>query len=114
MKQKKQRLVKAILIAIVSTILVVILINQITVYPFVWSFRVLMSMSKQQGNAGPYGDLIDSVQEVTQVKVPVDGCPDASFTVYRPENNQEILPVIVYIHGGGWSLGTRRHLLDST
>ena len=106
MKQKKQRLVKAILIAIASTILVVILINQITVYPFVWSFRVLMSMSKQQGNAGPYGDLIDSVQEVTQVKVPVDGCPDASFTVYRPENNQEILPVIVYIHGGGWSLGS--------
>ena len=65
-----------------------------------------MSMSKQQGNAGHYGDVIDSVQEITKVNVPVDGCPDASFTVYRPKDDQDVLPVIVYIHGGGWSLGS--------
>lgn len=98
-------MLKRVLIVIACVIIVVILINQFTVYPFVWAFRAFMRMNGQQGNIGHYGDVIDSVQETAQVKVPVDGYPDASFTVYRPEDNQEILPVIVYIHGGGWSLG---------
>ena len=97
---------KVILIEIAGVILAMILVNQITVYPFVWSFRALMSITGNQGNVGNYGDVIDSVQEIAQVKVPIDGYPDASFTVYRPKDNQEILPVIVYIHGGGWSLGS--------
>ena len=97
---------KVILIVIAGVILTMILVNQITVYPFVWSFRALMSMTGNQGNVGNYGDVIDSVQEIAQVNVPIDGYPDASFTVYRPKDNQEILPVIVYIHGGGWSLGS--------
>lgn len=102
---KKYRLVKKVLLAVVGMILCVSLVNHVTVYPFVWSFRMLMSMAGEQGNIGHLREATDCVQETATVSVSVAGYPDASFTVYRPDDNQERLPVIVYIHGGGWSLG---------
>jgi len=102
---KHGKTLKTVLLIIAGMLLAVILINQITVYPFIWSFRAIMSMTGQQGTVGNYTDAIDSVKEVSQVIVPVDGYPDASFTVYRPKGNHEKLPVIIYIHGGGWSMG---------
>lgn len=64
-----------------------------------------MSLTGQQGNPGDYSDAIAAVAETACVTVPVSGYPDAAFTVYRPQDIHESLPVIVYIHGGGWSLG---------
>ena len=37
--------------------------------------------------------------------VSLEEYPDASFTIYRPQTDDSCLPVVVYIHGGGWSLG---------
>ncbi len=104
MKNRRKRW-KKILLIIACVIAAVFLINQITVYPFIWTFRGIMGLTGQQGNPGDYSDAIASVSETTRVTVPVNGYPDAVFTVCRPQDTQESLPVIVYIHGGGWSLG---------
>ena len=102
MKRKRW---KTILPIAASLLVVIVLLDQITVYPFLWTFRGLMGLTGQQGHAGKYGAVIASADETAKVQVPVEGYPDASFTVYRPKGNHEKLPVIVYIHGGGWSMG---------
>ena len=101
----KSRFRKKVLLILVCMIAAVVLINQITVYPFIWSFRFVMSLTGQQGNPGDYDDLIDTVEEVARVTVPVNGYPDASFAVYRPKKTKKELSAVVFIHGGGWSLG---------
>ena len=102
MKRKRW---KTILLITASLIAVIVLINQITVYPFIWTFRTVMGLTGQQGHAGEYGEVIASADEIAKVQVPVEGYPDASFTVYRPKDVSEELPVVVFIHGGGWSMG---------
>lgn len=32
---------------------------------------------------------------------------ETSFRIFRPKNNKEILPVIIWMHGGGWVLGNK-------
>lgn len=34
------------------------------------------------------------------------GGPDIRLRVYRPENNSEKLPVMLYLHGGGYAIGS--------
>jgi acetyl esterase/lipase len=60
-------------------------------------------LSKLQANV-PVQKLPDDVENHTIPDGP-DG-KDVSITIVRPANSRhEILPVVMYIHGGGWVLG---------
>ena len=49
------------------------LINQITVCPFIWAFRGIMSLAGRQGNPGSYTDAMARAEEVGHVTVSVGG-----------------------------------------
>lgn len=44
-------------------------------------------------------------EEWVTVPVPVDGIDDVRVRIIRPERAASPLPVVVYMHGGGWVLG---------
>lgn len=54
--------------------------------------------------------VLEEVQKVPVEKADVDiqdiHLDDFNLLVYRPKNNLDILPVVVYYHGGGWILGS--------
>ncbi|MEO1451534.1 MAG: alpha/beta hydrolase [Bacteroidota bacterium] len=60
---------------------------------------------------GPYADAIMQVKEFAPVNVPVAGLPDAQLTCYAPkEASMTPLPMILFIHGGGWVSGSARNV----
>lgn len=93
------------ILAIVTVLTVVV--NQIFVYPFMWMFRGLMSFTSEQGNPGNYETYTQDVFSSEKISVSVEGYPDAYVTFYSPGEKTQAgdLPVILYIHGGGWSAG---------
>ena len=68
-------------------------------------FNSLMNLTDEQGNIGPYAEQIDTVREAGSIEVPVSGYPNAGVTLYEPAGRSGSLPLIVYIHGGGWCTG---------
>lgn len=40
------------------------------------------------------------------------GGPDIRLRIYRPENNSDTLPVMLYLHGGGYALGNPEQSVD--
>lgn len=44
-------------------------------------------------------------EEWVTVPVPVDGVGDVRVRIVRPRGAASVLPVVVYMHGGGWILG---------
>ncbi len=80
-----------------------VVIDGITVVPFATSVKVLMKSVKKQGDIGPYQDHIQDVRQ-TKFHIEVENYPDASVTLYSKESDHP-LPLIVYIHGGGWVAG---------
>ena len=108
MQVKKKRKFKALNMAAVvfaGLIIAVVLVNQISVRPFMLVFNSLMNLTDEQGNIGSYAEQIETVREVGSIEVPVSGYPNAGVTLYEPVNRSEALPLIVYIHGGGWCTG---------
>lgn len=102
---KKNIKLKITALIIIGTLGIGYMINQITVYPFIMTLRGFTSLVKEQGSIGPYGDTIKQVEETLNIAVPVQGHPDANLSIYRPIAETKDLPVILYIHGGGWSIG---------
>lgn len=82
-----------------------LIVNQITVRPFMFVLNSLMNLTDEQGNIGPYAEQIETVREVGSFEIPVSGYPNAGITLYEPTGRSEDLPLIVYIHGGGWCTG---------
>lgn len=80
-----------------------------------------ISMLEQRDNAPLYTlspdgarDFLDSLQiethkeidaDVADINVPAQDTQDIEVRVIRPKNSTEKLPVILYIHGGGWVMG---------
>lgn len=89
-------------------IVLIILINQVTVSPFIWTFRSLSNMVSEQGNIGPYDNQISNIKESNKINVAVNVYEDAEITFYHPKIEKDDLPVIIYIHGGGWSSGNAK------
>lgn len=58
---------------------------------------------------------VDEIHQAT-LKVPGNlvqySVPDGTLTVYRPAANSEILPVVLWIHGGAWMAGTAEMVTD--
>src|SRR5262245_6794224 len=44
--------------------------------------------------------------DIEDKKIPVGPKGEVSIRIIRPQNARERLPVIMYIHGGGWILGS--------
>ena len=65
-----------------------------------------MSFTKEQGNPGSSEDETQNVNLVADFSVPVEGYPDANVKLFAPNGDASNLPLIVYIHGGGWCTGT--------
>lgn len=94
---------------VATVVIAVVVAFTVSPWPAVLLFRGLMSFATGPGSAGPYADDVADVRQVAVEKVPVDGLPDATLTIYAPETATDTapdLPVIVYIHGGGWIGGT--------
>ncbi len=102
----KKKQIRIILFILSAIILSIFIINQITVVPFISIFRSLTGLAQTQGNPGPHEEAIDTVEKLSRVSVSVDGYPDADVTFFAPKGNDKILPVVIYIHGGGWSIGS--------
>lgn len=106
MKTKNKKIKQKRILSVIGVLTVLlIIINQITVMPFIWTFRSLLGMIPEQGNIGPYANQITNIEESNKVKVAVDGYEDAEITFYSPQVEKDNLPVIMYIHGGGWTSG---------
>lgn len=45
--------------------------------------------------------------DVTDIIIPTDNAGDVDVRFISPKNSSEILPLIIYIHGGGWILGDK-------
>lgn len=82
-----------------------------------------ISMLEQRDNAPLYTlspdgarDFLDNLQkethknieaDITDLNVPTEDTQDIQVRMVRPKNSTEKLPVILYIHGGGWVMGGR-------
>lgn len=57
------------------------------------------------------GDYKEEVKEIIvtdSISVCLNNYPDAKLKLYYPNQNIEKLPLIIYIHGGGWSAGSEK------
>ncbi|WP_159648901.1 alpha/beta hydrolase [Erysipelothrix aquatica] len=109
-KQKKKPKVRYIVGGVViSMILAVFVVNQVTPWPFDMMFRAFNSQNKNAITLGPYENDIAHVVAQEPLSIPVDGFPDAKITIYDIPNNQT-KPLVFFIHGGGWILGDSTQL----
>ena len=83
------------------------IVTNLTPVPYVFVFRQIIGALDTQVNLGPYADQVSDVIESEIIDIPVEGIPDAGLTIYRPaEESTELRPIILFIHGGGWVVGT--------
>jgi acetyl esterase/lipase len=76
----------------------------------VYGVRGLTSFTSDVVKLGPYADRAQRARLLSQVAVPVAGLPDARLTVYGPEHHKTLLPIVLFIHGGGWVLGSAQQV----
>ena len=103
--KKIKKLFKVFIAIILTLIFLVYIINFVSEKPAICFLRSLTDSSESQVNIGPYKDEIEKVENAGTYDVKVSGYPNTSFTLYKPKKIKKELPLIVYIHGGGWSLG---------
>lgn len=108
-KKRKGLIISLSILGSLSVLIVaIIIVNQLTVYPFISLFRWMTGLGEEQGNIGPYAEQIEKVKEGPVAIVSTEGYPDAELTFYYPDDSKETHPVILYIHGGGWSVGSAK------
>ncbi|QIK85507.1 alpha/beta hydrolase [Erysipelothrix sp. HDW6B] len=109
-KQKKKPKLRYIIGAtVLSVILALFIVNQLTPWPFDMMFRAFNSQNKNAITLGPYENDIAQVVAQEPISIPVTGYPDATITIYDIPNNQT-KPLVFFIHGGGWILGDSTQL----
>ena len=55
---------------------------------------------------GDYKNDLKDIIVTDDIYIPVDNYPDAKLKLYYPNQNDNNLPLIIFIHGGGWSAGS--------
>ena len=53
------------------------------------------------------GDVTKLPADVEDAVLPVGPTGEVSVRIYRPQGSKGILPVVMYLHGGGWILGSK-------
>lgn len=100
--------------AVIVTLVVIglfFVLFSISFYPFVKGFRFLNK--RVQVNLGPYSNKINSIKE-KNVKVKVKDYPDVEIIFNYPGKKDDKLPVIMFIHGGGWIGGSAKKINSFT
>lgn len=111
LKTWMMRLIKIGIGAVIALMLIVFIASQFTPVPVVFLFRQLTSLMEYQGTMGDYADQIIGVNETEIIPIPVavEGIPDAALTIYTPqEDSTAPRPIILFIHGGGWIIGSAK------
>lgn len=93
-------------VCIMFSCILLVSVNSSTVYPFIYLFKGIVSIVDKQGAEGVWKEQIEKVYELGTESIVVSGYPDAKVYLYGPEKINHNLPLIIYIHGGGWSTGT--------
>lgn len=94
-----------VVLCFVAIAMIIVVINFVTYKPFMFLFKGLMNKVDMQGNMGPWEEVIEEVNLLGTESIPVDGYPASKVFLYGGDN-AERKPLIVYIHGGGWSTGS--------
>ncbi len=101
-----KRVISKILCIIMVLTVTIMVINQISVYPFIYTFKEVMSHTKMQGNIGAYGEQIKTVHEYDVIYRQHSDGSESAIYLYAPSEMSEKLPLIIYLHGGGWVTGS--------
>lgn len=101
-------LIKIVVGFVIALFLIIFVVNQLTPVPFVFLFRQFLAGQETEVKIGPYAEQITTIAE-RSVEIPVDGVPNAVLTIYTPEEPADVpRPLVLFIHGGGWVVGTAR------
>ena len=73
---------------------------------FMWAFKKVSSFSSTQGNIGEWGTTISEVDLIGKEMIEVPGYPEAEVFLYEKKDGVEKKPLIIFIHGGGWCIGS--------
>jgi len=96
-----------VLIIIFVVICLIFIIFNISFYPFVKGVRFFVQISRAK--LGPYKKQIKDVREKI-VKVNVKDCPNVEIIFSFPNIEYDKLPVVMFIHGGGWVSGSAKKI----
>ena len=77
---------------------------------FVKGFRFFNNLDFKHVDLGPYKDNVKNISESEVLSLNVKNCPDVKITFYFPNYEYEKLPVIMFIHGGGWIGGSSKKI----
>lgn len=81
---------------------------------FVKGFRFFNSLDLKHVDLGSYKDMVNDIRESGVVSLKVKDCPDVDITFYTPSYEYDSLPVIIFIHGGGWVGGNSKKIASFT
>ncbi|WP_328608712.1 alpha/beta hydrolase [Amycolatopsis sp. NBC_00345] len=112
MRVRNRRLLTAA-VAVVVAVGVPFLVNAVSVQPGAAIVKALFELKPAVNPPPGYGELAAKVSAVRDVAVPVDGAPEAKLDVYAPkERSGAPLPMILWIHGGGFISGSKEAVGD--
>jgi acetyl esterase len=78
-----------------------------SVLPRITSVRLLRKMFTPKLAPGDrFHAERERVEQHAPVRIPVPGAPDAALLIFSPKGNIANLPLLLWIHGGGWIGGT--------
>lgn len=108
----KKRLRKHLITAgiyLISFFLLIILAFKLTPWPSALFIRYVFNKEGKKVNERLKKYVPDGVTTINNEQY-IDGDSDAKLDVYFPSplsNNQQLFPVIVWVHGGGWIAGSK-------
>ena len=100
-----KKILKRTTVVILILVVVFMVANVVSVKPYIAIFRTLTGLRSEEVMLGSYEDKIEGIQESDLISIPVASYPDATLTLSGDATN-ELQPLIVLIHGGGWSGGS--------
>ncbi|MBQ7105765.1 MAG: alpha/beta hydrolase fold domain-containing protein [Bacilli bacterium] len=100
-------------IILIIVILIFIILYNTNINFFVKGFRFINNLDPKHVKLGEYKDkVLDIKEEVFYVEC--REYPSVSFRKFSPNYDFDKLPVIVFIHGGGWVGGSSKKIKDFT
>lgn len=112
MTQKKPR-IKKIAVRVLTFFAVIgvflFLAFKFSPYPSALFMRFLFEKEATRMNKKLESHVPDGVSEMLDIQYDTND-KDAKLDIYYPTNRDESLPIIVWVHGGGWISGNKGHM----